>query len=132
MDLFTRTCKSESMNAQRLIARIMLVIGGLFWIYMAFGAQYAYKGVPIQEAVTYALPFVAGIAFLFIVAMFFEYVAALMLAIGIVGLIGFGIISSWEVGVWVTALFFLALPMALAALLFVLAARMQKICELNE
>ena len=133
MELTTRTCKSERMNAQRMIARAMLIIGGLFWIFPAFGAQYAYKGATLGEAVTYALPFVLGIAFLFVVAMFYEYIAALMLVVGVVGLVGYLLITGpYELGTWLIAMIFLAAPMLLAASMFYFAARMQKICSLQE
>jgi len=132
MELLARTCKTEQMNAQRLFARFFVIFGGLFWIFMAWGAQWAYKGAPFTEALAGAAIYAAAIGVLFVVGLFYEYVAALLLVAGAIGVIGFGFVSGWESGVWATVLFFFVLPMLIAAALYGMAARMQKICSLHE
>jgi hypothetical protein len=62
--------------------------------------------------------------------MFYEYLAALILGAGAVGVVVYGVVMSWEAGVWGTVFFFFILPMLIAATLYFLAARMQKICSM--
>lgn len=130
MDLLAKTCNTEQMNAQRIFARIFLVIGGLFWVFMAWGTSWAYRGAPLTEALGGALIYAAGIAVIFVIGMFYENIAALLLAVGAVAVVVFGVVMGWEVGVWATVFFFFILPMLIASALYTLAARMQKICSM--
>lgn len=130
MDLLAKTCNTEQMNAQRLFARIFVIVGGLFWVFMAWGTSWAYKGAPFSEALGGALLYAAGIALVFVIGMFFENLAALVLSLGAVAIVVYGIVIGWEAGVWATVFFFFILPMIVAAALYSLAARMQKICSL--
>ena len=132
MELLAKTCNTEQMNAQRMFARGFVLVGGLFWIFMIWGSKWAYEGAPLNAALGNALIIAAGIAVLFVIGMFFENVAALILAVGAIGLVVFGIVSGWEVGVWATVFFFFILPMLIAAALYFLAARMQKMCSLPQ
>ena len=132
MELLARTCKMEQMNAQRLFARIFVVLGGLFWVFMIWGAAWAYKGAPFTEAISGAAIYAAAIAVLFIIGMFYENLAALILVVGAGAIVVFGFVSGWETGVWATVIFFFVLPMLIAAALYYMAARMQKICNLAE
>jgi hypothetical protein len=132
MELLARTCKTEQMNAQRIFARIFVILGGLFWIFSAWGAKWAYQGAPFTESLGYAAIYAAAIAVIFVIGLFYEYLAALILVVGAVVVIGFGLFSGWESGVWSIALFFFVLPMLIAAALYSMAARMQKICSLSE
>lgn len=130
MELLAKTCKSEQMNAQRIFARIFVVLGGLFWVFMAWGAAWAYQGAPLTEALGGALVYAAAIAAIFLIGMFYENLAALILGVGAVGVVVYGVVMSWEAGVWGTVFFFFILPMLIAATLYFLAARMQKICSM--
>jgi len=130
MELLAKTCNTETMNAQRILARAFVLVGGLFWVFMSWGAAWAYQGAPLTEALGGALIYAAVIAVIFILGMFYEYLTALILLIGAGALVVYGIIGGWEVGVWATVFFFFILPMLIAALLYFLAARMQKICTL--
>ncbi len=130
MELLAKTCNTEQMNVQRIFARVFVVLGGLFWVFMAWGAAWAYQGAPITRALGGALIYAAAIAVLFVVGLFYENVAAALLAVGAVAIVVLGIVSGWEVGVWATVFFFFILPMLVAATLYFLAARMQKICTL--
>jgi hypothetical protein len=131
MELLAKTCNTETMNAQRILARSFVLIGGLFWVFMSWGAAWAYQGAPLTVALGGALIYAAIIAVIFIVGLFYENLTALILVVGAVGLVVFGIISAWETGVWATVFFFFIMPMLIAALLYFLAARMQKICEMK-
>lgn len=132
MELLARTCRTEQMNTQRIFARLFVIVGGLLWIFMAWGAQWAYKGAPITVAMGYALVFVVAIAAIFVIGLFYEYVASAILGAGAVAIIIYGLFAGWEAGVWGIALLFFVLPMVIAAVLYSMAARMQRICTLRE
>lgn len=131
MELFARTCKTEQMNAQRILARSFVLIGGLFWVFMAWGKAWAYEGAPFTEAMGGALIYAAGIAAVFILGLFYEYVTAALLGVGAVAVIVFGLVVGWESGVWAIVFFFFVMPMLIAACLYYLAARMQTICGIG-
>lgn len=132
MELLARTCKTEEMNFQRLFARILVIFGGLFWVFARWGAAWAYQGAPFTEALGGALVYAAAIGAVFVVGMFYENLAALALALGAVGIVAMGVFVGWEAGVWATVGVFFLAPMAVAAVLYALAARMQAICTLVE
>jgi hypothetical protein len=130
MELLAKTCKSEQMNAQRIFARVFVVVGGLFWVFMAWGASWAYQGAPFTQALGGALIYAAAIALIFILGLFYENLTAAILALGAVAVVVYGVVMGWEVGVWGTVFFFFVLPMLIASALYFLAARMQKICSM--
>lgn len=130
MAILTRTCKTEQMNVQRILARVVVVLGGLFWVSMIWGAKWAYEGAPLTEALGGAALYAAAIALIFVIGMFYEGVASVLLAVGAVALFAFGLVSGWESGVWATVFFFFMVPMIVSAALYGLAARMQRICSL--
>lgn len=130
MELLARTCNLERMNAQRIMARGFVIIGALFWGFAAWGAKWAYEGAPFTEALSYALMYAGSIAVVFVIGMFYENLAALILAVGSVAIIVAGVVIGWEAGVWATMAFFFILPLVIAAVLYVLAAQMQKVCSM--
>lgn len=132
MEILTRTCNTERMNVERLVARLFVAAGGLFWAAAAFGADFAYNDKALMDALVTALIPLAITVVTLAVGWFYEMLAALLLGGGIVAVIVWGVVASWETGVWITMASVLAAPMAIAALLFVLASRMQKICTLEE
>lgn len=130
MGLLTRTCDTEQMNAFRIFARFFVIVGAIFWAAMVWGARWAYQGAPFSEALSGALMYAGIIAVVFVIGLFYEYLAAAILAVGSVAVLGVGVVAGWETGVWATMFFFFVLPMIVAAVLYALAARMQRICEL--
>lgn len=132
MELLARTCKTEQMNLQRLWARLFVIVGGVLWIAMAWGTQWAYRGSPLAQALGYALIVTLAIAAIFVLGLFYESLTAAILAVGALALLVYGAIAGWEAGVWGVVIFFFVLPMLTAAALYYLAARMQRICEMRE
>ncbi|TLM80217.1 MAG: hypothetical protein FDZ75_08505 [Actinobacteria bacterium] len=132
MEVLARTCNTERMNAERIFARIMLIIGGLFWIAAAWGAQWAYIGAPFTKALGYALIFAVGVAVVFIIGLFYENLAAMLLTAGAIAVVVWGIVAGWGTGVWATMFFFAIVPMLVSAALYALAAQMQRTCEIGE
>lgn len=130
MELLSRTCKMEQMNAQRIFARFFVLVGALFWGFAAWGARWAYQGQPFGEALGGAMIYAGAILAVFVLGLFYEQLAALVLALASVAVIALGFVSGWETGVWATMVVFFVLPLLLAAALYYLAARMQKICSM--
>lgn len=130
MRLLARTCKSEQMNFERLFARVFVVLGGAFWLAAALGAN-TYRPAQADPWIVLGLTVVV-----LAVGWFYEYLAAAVLAVGAVGVIVWGVVADWAQSggglLWVTMTGLLIAPMVIAAVLFLLAARMQRICALEE
>jgi len=131
MDIMKRACKFERMNVERLFARAFVIVGGVFWVTAVFGANFVYEQREIAEAITNTLPPLAAVVFTLVVGWFYERLAALLLFAGSLAAIVYGVVAGWELGVWITIFAFIVAPMLLAAVLFLLASRMQNICELE-
>lgn len=139
MELLSRTCNTESANIERILARAFVILGGLFWILMFFGSQtqarYAnivYTVADVQKGFINELIPLAVTIVIFVIGMFYERLAALLLLVGAVGVVVWGVIFGWEAGVWIVMLVLIVSPMVIAALLYWLAGRMQQICLLEE
>lgn len=130
MELLAKTCKTEQMNAQRIFARLFVVAGGVLWVMMAWGAEWAYRGAPLTQALGGAAIYAVGIAVVFVLGLFYENLTAVLLLVGVAAIAVVGIVFAWETGVWATVFFVFMLPMLIAAALYALAARMQKICAM--
>lgn len=131
MELLARTCNTERMNVERIMARFMLILGGVFWVSMVWGAAWVYQGAPFQKAAGGALIYAIAIAVVFVVGLFYEYVAALLLALAAVGVVVYGLIMGWWAALWATMFFFFILPLLVSAVLYYMAAQMQKVCTME-
>lgn len=129
MELLARTCRTERMNVQRIFARAMLLFGGAFWVSMIWGASAVYRGQPLAEAFGNAALIAAAIIAVFVIGLFYEYLAAVILAVAVVAVIGWGLVAGWEAGVWATVTFVILLPAIASAVLYVAAAGMQRRCD---
>jgi len=131
VELLARTCKSERMNFQRMLARFLLLLGILFTFWMGFGNQFAYQGQPLGIATAYGLLFSGGLIIVFVIGLFYEKIAALLLAVGAAAMIVWGIVAQWPSGAWGAMGFLIVLPLAVSAILYYAASRMQQICDLE-
>ncbi len=132
MQLLTRTCKTDRMNAERLGARVFVLGGGLFWVAAALGAFTGY--LPDEDILVEALILLVLTLLLFVVGLYYEYLAAviaLAIAVGAV-IYGFAAPGIAETGTWALWLLFTMVPAAVASLLYFSAAQMQGICELQQ
>lgn len=132
MELLARTCKSEEMNFERILARFLLILGIIFTFWMGFGNQFAYQGQPLGVATAYGLFFSGGLIVVFVIGLFYENLAAVLLLVGAIAVIVWGIVGQWTSGAWGAMTFLIILPMLVSALLYYAAARMQKICNLEQ
>jgi hypothetical protein len=131
MNLLVKTCNYDAMNTQRIFARGFVIAGGIFWVAAAFGAMNAYLGKSIAQSIGTALIPLALAVAAFLIGWFYERLASVVLAVGGVVVIAWGVLGAWEMGVWLTMGVFLLAPIAISALLFLLAAQTQTVCELS-
>jgi len=138
MSLLVRTCSTERVNVSRILARVMIAAGGAIWAVMFFSAAsvqsysnltYNFREVT-SAGVNALIPLAVAIA-VFVLAMFFERLAAVILFVGAAGVVVYGVIMGWGVLLWASALLALAVPMVVAGALLLLAASTQRVCELE-
>lgn len=133
MELLARTCNTERMNVERIAARGFVIIGGLFWTLAAFsGSHWTRFGDDFADMTpAKALTVLAVTVALFALAMFYEVLTSVVLFVAAAVSVAWGLVAGWEPGLWMIILIVLTAPMAIAGLLFLLAARMQTICTLE-
>lgn len=138
MNLLVRTCSTERINVSRILARTMIGVGGAIWAVMFFSAAsvqrysnltYNFREVT-SAGVTALLPLVLTVA-VFVLAMFYERLAAVVLFAGAAGVVVYGVIMGWEALLWASVLLALAVPMVVSGALLLLAASTQRVCELE-
>ena len=138
MDLMIRTCSTDRMNVSRIAARALIVAGGLVWAIMFFAQastqRYANLTYSLQEVVTAGvqaiIPLVLTIG-VFVLCLFYERLAALVLLLAAAAVAVYGVFAAWGPVLWVSAMSALALPMVVSAALLLLAASTQRVCELE-
>jgi hypothetical protein len=131
VELFARTCNYDVMDTERIAARTFVGLGGLLWAVLAIGAGLVYPtGTGTLAYLPAVLVLVLAVIAL-LVGWFFENLAAVLLFVGAVATVVWGILAGWEVGVWGLMALFLIGPEIIGGLLFLMAAQMQKVCELT-
>jgi len=138
MSLLARTCSTDRMNVSRLSARILVVIGGIIWTVMVFASttmqsysNLTYSFTEVTSAgISALIPALLAVA-VFVLAMYYEKLAAVVLFVGAGAVIVYGIITGWQMLLWASVLWSLILPMAVSGFLFLLAASTQRVCELE-
>lgn len=138
MSLLVRTCSTERMNVSRIAVRVLIVAGGLVWAVMLFAAgtaqSYTDLAYTLEDVtaggISAALPLVLTVA-VFVLAMFYEKLAAVVLLAAAAATVVFGLLTGWDPLVWVSVLVALVLPMVVSAALLLLAASTQQVCELE-
>jgi hypothetical protein len=133
MNLFVKTCNYDRMNAQRLFARGFVVLGGVFWVSMIFGAKVGYQGMSVPQGLLAALvPFVITVA-VFVLGMYYETLTAIILfVVAAASLVFAGFSESLNLGSWAFWVMLMVLPAGTAGVLYLLAAQTQMVCELDE
>lgn len=126
-----KECRPLSMNVERLIARLFVVGGGLFWIAASFMGDYGDRRVTTLVSARNALIPLALTVIVLAVGWFYEYLAAAILTATTVGIVAWGVVTGWETGVWVLMGITLLLPIVVSGVLFYMAARMDTICSLQ-
>ena len=138
MSLLVRTCSTERVNVSRILARVMIAVGGAIWAVMFFSAAtvqsysnltYSFRDVT-SAGVSSLIPLVLAIG-VFVVAMFYERLAAVILFSGAAVVVVYGLVMGWEALLWASVLLALAAPMVISGALLLLAASTQRVCELE-
>lgn len=132
MELFARTCNYDVMDTERIGARLFVGVGGLIWAVLSIGAAFVYPSNAGLMAYLPALLVTVLAIVAFLLGWFFENAAAVLLFAGAIATIVWGILARWEAGVWGVMALFLLAPEIVGGVLFLAAARMQKVCELQE
>lgn len=129
MELFAKTCDYETVNSERIAARLFVLGGALVWITLSLGASIVYgRGTGIERYVQPLLVTALAAAAL-LTGMFYENIAAALLFFGAGATVVWGIMARWEPGVWGIMAVFLIAPEIIAGVLFLMASQKQRACE---
>jgi membrane-bound metal-dependent hydrolase YbcI (DUF457 family) len=139
MDLLGRTCNTERMNTARLIARAFVLAGGIIWAFMFFASgtaarysnlTYTFSEV-VNAGVSALVPLVLTVG-VFVLAMYYERLAALVLALAALAAVVWGVAAGWnEALIWTSMVVAVILPLIISAALFMVASNTQRACELE-
>jgi len=131
VNILARSCNYDVMNNERIAARVFVGLGGLIWVVLTLGAAVVYpSGVAWMDQ--YGPIFVLVLAVVaLLVGWFYENLAAALLFAGAIATVAWGIMAGWEPGVWGLMALFLIAPEIISGVLFLAAASMQKVCELE-
>ena len=125
-------CNPERLSLQRLSARTFVVVGGVFWVMAAFLAERLYgSGGDLVSAQNALLPLSLTVV-VFAIGWFWEYAVSALLGVIAVGVVVWGVTANWEPGVWMLVIATLIAPIVISGTLFLLAARMQTVCKLEQ
>ena len=139
MAITQRTCSTDRMNVYRLAARYLVAFGGLFWTAVVFAGAMKMNSSSIfgfvpttpkfTTALAYSLVWILVALGVFVLGLFFERIAAILLIIAAVASIAFGAQQGWESGEWIIMVVFIIGPVLTAAVFYLLAAREQALCD---
>jgi hypothetical protein len=140
MDFMLRAKDTGRVNIERVLARAFVALGGLFWTLAFFGANtrasysyFVYTLPEIERATTMALIPLAITVAVFVLGMYYERLAGVLLLLISAAMILYGVVNYLgEVVLWVTAVSVLVAPAAIAAILYLFAARTQEFQELKQ
>jgi len=117
-------------SLQRGVARAFVIVGGVFWGIATFAGVYSFRQTGVGWSMLAAfVPFAATVATL-IVGWYYERVTAVMLLVASAGVVYWGVVQQFELGIWLVATVALIGPMVTASVLFWLARREQAALDL--
>jgi hypothetical protein len=140
MDFMLRAKDTGQVNIERVLARAFVALGGLFWTLAFFGVNtkasysyFVYTLPEVERAATMALiPLVITIA-VFVLGMYYERLAGVLLLLIAGAMLVYGVVGHLgELVLWVTAVSVLVAPSAIAAILYLFAARTQEFQALKQ
>jgi hypothetical protein len=122
---------SRRIQIERGVARAFVILGGVFWGLAAFAGYYSYQETGFNAAFLAAsIPLMATVVTL-LVGWYSERAAALMLTAASIAVVYYGVITQFEVGVWILMTVALVGPMMTAAVLFWAARRELRTLEIR-
>ncbi len=115
--------ETELEYVERFFARALVVVGGAFWVAATFAGPAAFGNVGATAAIETAMWPLAATIVTLVIGWSHERLAAVLLFGASAAVPVWGILYAWEPGVWVLMAIVLIVPMSIAGVLFVLAAR---------
>ena len=109
-------------QASRILARGLVISGGVFWIIAAFAGPYMYQDTNLASSLRIAMWPLLAAAVILIVGWTYERLAAELLFGGAMAVLVWGVLYAWETGVWILMSGLLLVPMILSGILFLVAA----------
>lgn len=137
MNLMMRAKNTGELNLERVFARTLVIIGGMFWFFGMLGLQnmgytQVYSLPELTKAMALGLIPLAITIGSFVLGLFYERLNGTLLVLAGVAMLVWGVLAHWgEVVLWMTALSVLVAPAAFAGVLYVLASRTQEVQELR-
>jgi hypothetical protein len=131
VEIFAKSCNYEVMNTERIAARLFVGLGGLIWVVLVTGSAAIYpSGNAMMDQYGPLLVLALAVVALAL-GWFYENLAAVLLFAGAVATVVWGFMAHWEPGVWGIMALFLLAPEIIAGVLFLMSARMQKLCDME-
>jgi len=115
--------ETELESVERMFARGFVVLGGAFWVAAAFAGPFAFGDVGVAASLKTAMWPLAATAVTLAIGWTDERIAAVLLFGASAAVPIWGVLYGWEPGVWALMTCVLIAPMAIAGVLFLLAAR---------
>lgn len=112
---------TASESAERMLARGFTILGGIFWTASAFAGPYVFGGRNLAGAFGIAVLPLAFTVGVLAIGWFYDRFASIVLALGAIGTVAWGVIMGWESTVWAIMLVFFVAPTVVSAVLFFLA-----------
>lgn len=109
-------------QASRVLARGLVISGGVFWIIAAFAGPYMYQDTNLASSLGIAMWPLLAAAVILVVGWTYERLAAELLFGGAMAVLVWGVLYAWETGVWILMSGLLLVPMILSGTLFLVAA----------
>lgn len=114
--------RADAQSLERLLARVSVGAGGLFWMIAAFAGPHVFDNTSLAYSLGTAMwPLLATVVIL-VVGWFNEQFAVVLLTAASSSVLVWGVLYEWEPGLWVVMSIVLIAPMVMAALLFLLAS----------
>jgi hypothetical protein len=108
---------------ERTLARAIVIAGSSFWVIAAFAGHYLSRTVTLQSSILTATgPFLGTLATI-VIGWRHERLASTLLFVAAAAMVVWGVIYGWEAGVWAVMSYAVIAPLAIAGMLFALAAR---------
>ena len=118
----------DRLEIDELIVRGFVTIGIVIWTVAALGALLAGETAVFYGYGAFALVVLSA----FVIGLYDERIAALELTIVAGGLIAWGIVASWELGIWLMVGATLILPVAISAGMYMFAEHEEEVLAHEE
>lgn len=108
-------------QASRVLARGLVISGGVFWMIASFAGPYVYQGTSLADSLRTAIWPLLAAAVILIIGWTYERLAAELLFGAAAAVLVWGVLYAWEVGVWILMTGLVLVPMIISGVLFLVA-----------